>query len=182
MASGSVSTMESFRAETEPEMKTYRPLSGTFILSFLGGALLTLLPAAPARAQAISTFTVQVSGVVSGAGTAAGPEAVSFSGPVQITSTVVTDPTGGPPSTVVFVDAQGVTGKGLLTGAAYVNSGQANLTRMFGAADVIKTTFAFFPNTASGFMKARTALLTLVLTYDLTSQALTSAAGVVGNQ
>jgi hypothetical protein len=162
-------------------MKTHRPLSTTVVLSILGGVLGALLLAAPAHAQAISTFNVQVSGAVSGSGTAAGPEAVSFSGPVLITATVVTDPAGGPPTTVVFVDALGVTGKGLSTGAAYMNSGQANLTRVFGPADVIKTTFAFFRNTAGGFMKARTALLTLSLTYDTTTQALTSAWGAIGN-
>jgi len=164
-------------------MKTRRPSSSTVVRSLLGGVLGGLFLATPAFAQAISTFTIQVAGTVGipVAAVAGALETVSFSGPLRIRATVVTDPAGGPPSVVVSIDARGVAGKGLSTGMVYVNSGQANLTRRFAATDQIKTTFAFHPSTAGGFMQARTALATLNLTYNTTTQALTGATGSIGN-
>lgn len=143
------------------------------------------LPAAPAFAQATSTFTVQAQGRVGSttqvAATAASPETVSFSGSIRIISTVVLDPAGGPPTAVVSIDARQVSGKGLTTGTIYSNSGQANLTRRFAASDLIKTTVAFYPSGPGGFLKARTALVTVNLTYNTTTRALTAVSASIGN-
>jgi len=139
-----------------------------------------LLGAAPAVAQtkAVSSFTIQVAGTASAVKTGL-QETVAFSGPVIVTATVVTDPALGP-TVALFVDGRGVTGTGNKTKTTYVNNCVANLTRPFGATDVIQTTFAFFQNTAGGYMSAKTGLLTLNLTYNTTTQALTNATASVG--
>jgi hypothetical protein len=138
------------------------------------GAALALLLAAPAHAQAISTFTVQASGSV-----ATLAETVNFSGPIQITATVVNDPAGGPPTSMVSIDARQVVATGATSGTVFINSGQAHLTRPLAATDVVATTFAFFPSGPGGFLKTRTALATLNLSYNLTSQALTGATATI---
>ena len=140
----------------------------------LGGVLGLLLLAAPAHAQAISTFTVQASGSVT-----TPTETVNFSGPIQLIATVVNDPAGGPPTSVVSVDARQLVATGATSGAVFINSGQAQLTRVFAATDAIATTFAFFPPGPGGFLKTRTALATLNLTYNLTTQALTGATATI---
>ena len=135
-----------------------------------------ILMSGPARAQAVSTFTVQTSGSVTSA-----TDTINFSGPVYVTTTVVPDPAGGPATAMVSVDARSLVATSSMTGASFVNSGQARLTRVFGATDVIKTTFSFFPPGPGGFLRGRTALVTLNLTYDLTTQALTGATAAISN-
>jgi len=133
-----------------------------------------LFAAAPAHAQtaATSSFTLQISGTASSVKTGL-PETVMFSGPLVVTATVVTDPALGP-TTAVFVDGRGVVGTGNKTKSTYINTCVANLTRPFGATDVIQTTCAFYPDTAGGYMSSKTALVTLNLTYDTTTMALTN--------
>jgi hypothetical protein len=171
----SESPLKSFKPETERNMKTYRGV----ILKFLGGAVGALLLAAPAaRAQAtVSTFTIQVAGNASSVKTGL-PETVKFSGPVVITATVVTDPVLGP-GVVVQVDGRGVIGTGQKTGTVYKNECEANLTRPFGPTDTINTTFAFFQDAPGSYMNSKTGLLTLNLTYDTTTMALTNATGTI---
>ena len=133
-----------------------------------------LFAVAPAHAQtaATSSFTIQISGNASAVKTGL-PETVMFSGPLVVTSTVVTDPALGP-TTAVFVDGRGVAGTGAKTKSTYLNTCVANLTRPFRPADAIQTTCAFYPGTAGGYMSSKTALLTLNLTYDATTMALTN--------
>ncbi|HZX93401.1 MAG TPA: hypothetical protein VFE90_02720 [Myxococcales bacterium] len=129
-----------------------------------------LLLGAPANAQATSSFTVQTSGSVT-----TSSETVNFSGPIEITSTIVTDPLGGPPTAVVSVDARQLVAQGATTGTLFLNSGQAMLTRELLSTDTIQTTFSFFPPGPGGFLKTKTAVVNLTLTYNLTTQALTNA-------
>jgi hypothetical protein len=147
------------------------------VVLVLGGLLFA---AAPAYAQAATTssFTIPVSGTASSVKTGLS-ETVAFSGSVVVIATVVTDPALGP-TVALFVDGRGVTGTGAKTKTTYVNNCVANLTRLFGATDVIQTTFAFFQNTAGGYMSAKTGLLTLNLTYNTTTQALTNVTASVG--
>jgi len=42
-------------------------------------------------------------------------------------------------------------------------------------------TFAMYPNTAGGYLKARTGMATLNLSYDTTTGALTAASASIGN-
>ena len=152
------------------------------------------LAAGPAFAQsASSTFTTTSSGTVGtptaststasagdfGTATKA-PEAISCSGSVKLGSVAVNDPLL-PPQVVVSVDTRSLSCVGQSTKTVYLNSGQANLTRPLVASDVIKTTFAVYPNTADGYTHARTAMVTLNLTFDTTTGALTGASASIGN-
>jgi hypothetical protein len=78
-----------------------------------------------------------------------------------------------------FVDGRGVTGTGAKTKSTYSNTCVANLTRPFGPADVIQMTCAFFPDGAGGYMSSKTALVTINLTYDVTTMALTNATAAI---
>jgi hypothetical protein len=143
----------------------------------LGGLLLATAPAY-AQTSAVSSFTIQVSGTASAVKTGLS-ETVAFSGPLVVTANVVTDPALGP-TVSVFVDGRGVTGSGNKTKTAYANTLVANLTRPFGPTDTIQTTFAFFQDTAGGYLAAKTGLLTLNLSYDTTTMALTNVTASVG--
>jgi len=162
----------------------------TVVLSLAGGVLGGLLLAAPpAYAQsAVTSATPTASGTVGSTppltdrpGVPVDPaasESVACSGPVKLTTAAVSDPTM-PPGVVVSIDARGLTCIGQVTGTKYVNSGQANLTRLLVANDVIKTTFAFYA--PGGFLHARTAQLTLNLSYDTKTGALLSSSVTVGS-
>ena len=192
MISQSLTPMKSFTLERD--MKTVRPV----ISSLLSGALLALLLAPPAAVAqtTVSTFTIQVSGTASSVKTGL-PETVKFSGSVVITTTVVTDPAAStpdpttsalPPSGVVSVDGRGVTGVGQKTGTVYNNECEASLTRPFAGTDTVQLTFAFYPAPSStapagsvgDYLSSKTGLLTLNLTYDTTTTALTNATASVG--
>jgi hypothetical protein len=146
----------------------------------LGLAVAGLLAAPSARAQtAVSAITPSVRGVV----TAANAESVTCSGSVSVTAKAVT-PTNAavtPTSIVVGVDARGLTCTGVTSGASYANTGVANLTRVLVSQDVIQTTFAVYPDVPGGFRSARTALLTLNLTYNVSTGAISGGTGGVGN-
>jgi hypothetical protein len=139
-----------------------------------------LLAAAPAYAQAtvVSSFTIQVSGTAAAVKTGLN-ETVAFAGPLVVTATVSTDPALGP-TVAVFVDGRGVAGSGNKTKTAYANTLVASLTRPFGPTDTIQTTFAFFQDTAGGYLDAKTGLLTLNLSYDTATMALTNVTASVG--
>ena len=104
---------------------------------------------------------------------------MSFAGPLIVTATVVNDPTLGP-TVALWVDGRGVAGSGNKTKTAYANTCLANLTRPFGPTDTVQMTFAFYQDVAGGFMNAKTGLLTLNLTYNTTTQALTNVTAGVG--
>jgi hypothetical protein len=139
-----------------------------------------LLAALPAHAQTstVSSFTIPVSGNASPVKTGL-PETVNFSGSLIIIATVVTDPALGP-TVAVFVDGRGVTGTGKQTKTLYANTCVANLTRPFGPTDAIQTTFAFFQNAPGGYLSSKTGLLTLNLTYNTTTMALTNVTASIG--
>src|SRR5688572_18344870 len=76
-----------------------------------------------------SQATIQVSGSASALRTGL-PEAVTFSGNLVINATVVTDP-AMPTGVTLYVDGKGVRGVGNETGTVYINSCEANVTRLF---------------------------------------------------
>ena len=163
---------------------THATFGGTqTVLSLLSGCLLA---AGAASAQTTtSTFSVLSSGTVvgtapGGAASVAAPENINCTGTVKIITTAVSDPTL-PPGVVVFVDARGLSCVGATSKTVYLNSGIANLSRLLVPADVVKMTFALYPNTVGGYMQARTGMLTLNLTYNTTTGALTSASSSIGN-
>jgi len=186
MTTKTFSTIEPLCMNTERNMKTRRSFL-TVVLSLVGAAVGgLLLTATPAHAQATasSTYTVPVSGtlgtlIAPGAGVPPGsPEAVSCTGPLKISAVVVRDPVM-PPSVVFSFDARGLSCVGQISKIAYINSGQANLTRPLVANDVVETTFAYYQNVAGGYLKARTAVATLNVFYDTTIGAITSASGAI---
>jgi hypothetical protein len=169
-------------------MKTSRSFF-TAVLYLFGAAAGLLLAAAPAHAQATasSTYSVPVSGTLgtpapSGVRTVApgAPETVTCTGQLKLSALAVKDPTM-PPSVVLSFDSRGLSCVGQTSKIAYVNSGQANLTRPLVANDVVETTFAYYQNVAGGYLNARTAVAKLNLSYDTTTGAITSASGTIGN-
>ena len=165
---------------------------GFGILSLAMLAVLFLV--APTQAQeapAEGTTAVQAAGVtattsqatikVSGSAPASRtglPESVTFSGNIVIHATVVTDP-ALPTGVTLFVDGKGVRGVGE-SGTVYINSCEANVTRLFRPKDKITLTFAFFEEKSGAFLKSKTGVLTITLTYDEKTRKLTGATGVVG--
>ncbi len=125
-----------------------------------------------------SQATIQVSGSASPSRTGL-PESVTFSGNIVINASVVTDP-ALPTGVTLFVDGKGVRGVGNETGTVYINSCEANLTRLFRPTDKITLTFAFFEDKRGGFRKSKTGVVTINLTYDEATRKLTGATGVVG--
>lgn len=130
-------------------------------------------------APTVSTFTVQVSGAASEMKTGLA-EPVAFSGPLVVTATVSTDPALGP-GAVISINGRGIRGIGAKTGTIYLNECEATLTRRFGAKDVIKTTFAFFENAPGSYLRSKTGLLTVKLTYNTKTMALTRVTANVSN-
>ena len=142
----------------------------------------TTAAAAVAVAVTSSQVTIQVSGQVSGSATTSktGPaETVTFSGSVVINATVVTDP-ALPTGVTLFIDGKGLKGVGKETGTVYINSCEANVTRLFRPTDKITLTFAFFEDKPRSFLKSKTGVVTINLTYDEKTRKLTRATGVVG--
>jgi hypothetical protein len=163
-------------------MKTRRTLSTPAFLTVLVLASVGLVSArtfaqtAAAPNPLVPTSTsVAVSGTVTGA-----PESVYFTGPVQlITRPAAARIAGGMAHVVVSIDLRQLSGRGVSTGATYVSSGQANLTRVFGASDQIELTFPFIASGVASGSRVRTGVATFSLTYDVTTGALTSAAATI---
>lgn len=161
-------------------MKAYRGMSKTAIVCLLVGVMgFPFIAVGPVYAQTatVSTSTIQVSGTVSAQKTGLG-EDVTFSGPLMMTTKVLTDPVR---PTIVFVSINGLGIKGIgnKTGTVYLNECEASLHRRFGARDVIRTTFAFFAKAPRSYLTSKTGLLTLNLNYNKTTRRLTKATASV---
>jgi hypothetical protein len=91
----------------------------------------------------------------------------------------VTDP-AVPTGVTLFVDGKGVRGVGNETGTVYINSCEANVTRLFRPTDKVTLTFAFFEDKSGSFLKSKTGVVTITLTYDEKTRKLTRATGVIG--
>ena len=81
-----------------------------------------------------------------------------------------------PPSVRLSTDFSNVTGVGLKTGTKYVTSGGQELPRPLVATDIQTggLTFAFFPRGATGFTRARQALASFTLNYNLRTETFVS--------
>ena len=94
---------------------------------------------------------------------------------VQIEMVVVSDPDfGTSPAVRLSIDFSNVTGVGLKTGTKYVTSGGQDLIRPLVARDVVDVTFAIFPSGAGGFTRARPALASFTLNYNVSAEAFAS--------
>jgi hypothetical protein len=107
-------------------------------------------------------------------------ENVHCTGDVQLGTKAVNDPSL-PPGIVLSVDATGLTCAGQATRGKYVTDSSETLTRLLVPSDVVQTTLAFHKATPNGFLTAKTALLTLNLTYDPVTGALTGATATLGD-
>lgn len=151
-------------------------------LAILAVLFLVVVPTHAQEAAGVAVTASQTSIQVNGSASAARtglPENVTFSGKIVINATVVTDP-ALPTGVTVFVDGKDVRGVGNETGTVYINSCEANLSRLFRPTDKITLTFAFFEDKPGSILKSKTGVLTLTLTYDEATKKLTGATGVVG--
>jgi hypothetical protein len=145
-----------------------------FRLFGLTVALLLAVPAARAQ-EAESTFKTRVSGKLVGA-----PEDIKCSGPVKLSVMVQNDP-GKQANAIVTVDTQDLKCRGVRTKTAYVNSGHSILTRLLSSTDVTETSIAVYPDTSDGHLNARSALLSLKLSYNVANGALRYASVTLSN-
>ena len=145
-----------------------------FRLFGLTVALLLAVPAARAQ-EAESTFKTRVSGKLVGA-----PEDIKCSGPVKLSVMVQNDP-GKQANAIVTVDTQDLKCRGVRTRTPYVNSGHSILTRLLSPTDVTETSIAVYPDTSDGHLNARSALLSLKLSYDVATGALRDASVALSN-
>ena len=146
------------------------------IFRLFGLAVVLLLAVPAARAQeAESTFKTRVSGRLVGA-----PEDIKCSGPVKLSVMVQRDP-GAEANAIVTVDTQDLKCRGVRTKTSYVNSGHAILTRLLSSTDVTETSIAVYPDTSDGHLNARSALLSLKLSYDVATGALRDASVALSN-
>ena len=174
-------------------MKKHNRGSGSLSLALAAVLLLIVAPTQAQEAAAAepiaaepagvtvtsSQTTTQVSGSTTSTRTSGTVETVTFSGDVVINAMVVTDP-AVPTGVTLFVDCKALRGVGDTTGTVYVNSCEANVTRLFRKTDRVTLTFAYFEDQTDSFLKAKTGVLTLNLTYDEATRTLTGATGTVG--
>jgi len=155
-------------------MKTRRPLFAVVLLllvGIIGGLVGGSSPALAVVSIASSgTTTITYAGTVRGA-----PEPVFLLGFVQFDMVVVRDPDFGTPSVVrLSIDFSHVAGVGMKTGTKYVTSGEQYLIRPLVATDVVDVTFAIHPSGATGFTRARPALASFTLNYNVRTEAFAS--------
>jgi hypothetical protein len=129
-----------------------------------------------ARAVAAAdTLTVPIAGTAFGL-----PESVYFSGTAKLSvkPTSIRLP-GAKRRLVVSIDLHGISGRGLSTGATYLATAEANLTRPFGPSDVVELTFPFAVAGSPATAVGRTAVAIFNFTYDPSTGALTAATASV---
>lgn len=146
------------------------------------GALALAAPSADAQSARSSRASVVTGTVSAGAAVGVDPAAenVQCSGDLTIDTRAVADTTLRP-GVVVSIDAAALVCVGEGTGGRYVTDGQPILTRLLAPSDVITTTLAFHGDGSSALLTSRTALLTLSLTYDTATGALTGATASLGD-
>jgi hypothetical protein len=155
-------------------MKTRRRLFAVALALLVGSSGGLVGGSSPALAvvsvASSGTTTIPYGGIVQGA-----PEPVFLVGFVQIEMVVVRDPDfGTPPVVRLSIDFSHVSGVGVKTGTKYVTSGGQELVRPLVATDVVDVTFAIFPSGATGFTRARPALASFTLKYNVRAETFAS--------
>jgi hypothetical protein len=143
------------------------------IVSFLFAVAFLAVSGARAddTAAVFSTFTVPVSGHITGHNN----EKVSCKGPVRVAVMVQRDATMPHSSAIITVDTTGLACQGAQSKIAYSNTGHQILTRLFAAKDKLESPIAFFPQSETGHLQARSAQVTLNLSYDTRNASLVGA-------
>src|SRR5262249_34138779 len=151
-------------------MKTRRRLFAVALVLLVGSIAGLVGGSSPAFAVVSivcsGTTRIPYGGMVRGAA-----EPVFLVGFVQFEMVVVNDPDFSTTPTVrLSIDFSNVTGVGLKTGTKYVTSGGQELVRPLVATDMVDVTFAIFPSGAAGFTRARPALASFTLKYNLSTE------------
>jgi len=160
-------------------MKMHRSLArivvSLLVVTLSGLAWWAGVSATPVNAPI--TTVIAVSGIVSGQ-----PESVRFSGQARISSELVVDTSQFhlPPAVILTIDLSNVSGTGSSTTARYVVGGSGeNLFRQLASADTLEITFPFSRGTTMGMSGVRTGVVTLALSFDLNTGAITSGTGSI---
>ena len=177
-------------------MKIHNPMFAPALASLLAAGALALGFAAGA-ASTDTAVSASVSGQVGGpaasqtqssitessALTGASTELVTFSGNAVIKAAVRDDPDfRTPPIVVLFIDMSGVTGVGATTRKKYVTTNKTIVQRRLRSTDTVDVSFPFWVSGTSATGSGPVGKMSFALTYDLTTKALTSAAGSISNQ
>jgi hypothetical protein len=191
-----------------PDMKTFN-LSDMHMTKILAAAALAcvVLAAPSAKAQTFTTTSSASTGTVGGttltkvgttstttavgvdspsptpvAPSPSAGEAVALSGAVAVSANYIPDPAGGVGTMAYFIDATKLSGTGASSGLVYTAAtGQATATRQYALNDTLNLTMSFYPKTATGYLSPRTFLLTLAVTIDATTKAVTAVTSKIGN-
>jgi hypothetical protein len=141
------------------------------LVGSLGGLVAGSRPAlAVVSITSAGTTTIPYGGMVRGA-----PEPVLLVGFVQFQMVVIRDPDfGTPPRVQLSIDFSHVNGVGLKTGTKYVTSGGQELVRPLVGIDALDVTFAIHPSGAGGVTRARPALASFTLKYNVNAEAFAS--------
>jgi len=151
-------------------------MNNRLFLSLLA-ALLFAVPAARADSTAFSSFTVPVSGTLLG-----GNEKISCKGPVRLSAMAQKDPITQHANVVITVDTTGLACQGLSSKMSYLNTGHSILTRILTPNDRLEASIAVYPKHERGHLEARSAVVTMQLSYNLASSALVGATATLANQ
>jgi hypothetical protein len=150
------------------------PVLPFLLIGVLGGLLWGDGPAVAANVA--STKTILVKGTVD----ANAPEAIPFSGKIQIKTITVPDPDfGGTPVVRVSLDFLDVQGLGQTTKTKYFANGDDELNRPLVASDELGLTFAIVTE-GDRITSVGTGLVSVTLTFDAAGN-LTAADGTVSN-
>jgi len=154
-------------------MKMRQLLATPVVVSVVVAIIGSLMWGSPALAGTTTTI-VPVSGMVNGS-----PEGVSFSGNVQIKSTLVLDPDfGTPPRVILDFVFLSVSGTGVSTGTKYTSSVEDNKIRALAGSDMVQITFPF-QSAGMGMTEARWGLASFTLSFDTTTGAVTQGTGTI---
>jgi hypothetical protein len=148
-----------------------------YLLPSLLAVLFCAAPAARADSTAFSSFTVPVSGTLTG-----GAENVNCKGPVRLSVMAQKDASTPHASAIVTVDTTALSCTGASSKMAYDNTGHSILTRILTATDKLEASIAVFPRHETGHLEARSAVVTLHLSYKLSNSALVGATASIANQ
>jgi len=160
--------------------------AGALALGFAAGAAstdTTVQVAVKGRVGGTTAAQTQSSTAESSALTGASTESVTFSGNAVIKANVRDDPDfRTPPIVVLSIDMSGVTGVGATTRKKYVTTNKTIVQRRLRPTDTVDVSFPFWVSGTSAPGSGPVGKLSIALTYDVNTKALTSAAGSVTNQ
>lgn len=158
--------------------------AGALALGFAAGAASTdTTVQATVKGQVGGTAAAQTQSAESSALTGASTERVNFSGNAVIKANVRDDPDfRTPPIVVLSIDLSGVSGVGATTKKKYVTTNKTIVQRRLRPTDTVDVSFPFWVSGTRETGSGPVGKVSIALTYDVNTKALTSAAGSVSSQ